>query len=185
MDGKIHDLGGLPRAFRSGAAGINSHNKVCGTSEADSFLDYAWVWTKKSGIVALPLLYHDGLSRATGINDFGVLVGIAQTSSGAWHAVLWNASGMIRDLGTLGGDVAGAFGVNDLTQIVGQSTTSSNVDHAFLWTKEEGMRDLNDLIPARSGWELRSAIAINGSGQITGRGTINGETHAYCLTPKN
>jgi probable HAF family extracellular repeat protein len=45
------------------------------------------------------------------------------------------------------------------------------------------MQDLNDLIPAGSGWELRSAAAINSSGQIVGEGLINGETRAFLATP--
>ncbi|MGA2696202.1 MAG: hypothetical protein ABSE92_09070 [Terriglobales bacterium] len=32
-------------------------------------------------------------------------------------------------------------------------------------------------------WTLSTAYAINNSGQITGYGTINGENHAYLLTP--
>jgi hypothetical protein len=52
------------------------------------------------------------------------------------------------------------------------------------------MRDLNDLIPADSGWELRTAQDINDVGQIVGYGVIdiNGdgiysERRAFLLTP--
>jgi probable HAF family extracellular repeat protein len=53
----------------------------------------------------------------------------------------------------------------------------------FLWTKQKGMQDLNNLIPPKSGWVLEYAASINNRGQITGSGTINGETHAFLLTP--
>ena len=33
-------------------------------------------------------------------------------------------------------------------------------------------------------WTLTWAFAINDSGQITGQGQINGQTHAYLLTPQ-
>ncbi len=45
------------------------------------------------------------------------------------------------------------------------------------------MTDLNTLIPPNSGWILTEARGINDAGQITGTGTINGETHAFLLTP--
>jgi len=45
------------------------------------------------------------------------------------------------------------------------------------------MQNLNDLIPSDSGWLLRLAFDINSSGQIVGQGTINGQSHAFLLTP--
>lgn len=44
------------------------------------------------------------------------------------------------------------------------------------------MQDLNDLLPANSGWVLEQAAGINDNGIIVGRGTINGETHAFGMT---
>jgi probable HAF family extracellular repeat protein len=46
------------------------------------------------------------------------------------------------------------------------------------------MKDLNNMILSNSGWVLALAIWINDSGQITGYGTINGENHAFLLTPQ-
>ena len=34
-----------------------------------------------------------------------------------------------------------------------------------------------------SGWILEQGLAINDAGQITGSGTIGGQTHAFLLTP--
>ena len=45
------------------------------------------------------------------------------------------------------------------------------------------MVDLNSLIDPSSGWVLTSGEGINDVGQITGYGTIGGETHAFLLTP--
>lgn len=45
------------------------------------------------------------------------------------------------------------------------------------------MLDLNSLIPAVSGWELQFAGSINDAGQIVGQGRINGQSHAFLLTP--
>ena len=46
------------------------------------------------------------------------------------------------------------------------------------------MSDLNDLIPSGSGWTLRVGVKINNRGQITGFGVVNGQTHAFLLTPQ-
>jgi hypothetical protein len=45
------------------------------------------------------------------------------------------------------------------------------------------MHNLNELIPADSGWLLTTARSINEKGQITGLGLLNGEFHAFVLTP--
>lgn len=45
------------------------------------------------------------------------------------------------------------------------------------------MQNLNNLIPKDSGWQLVLPTAINNRGQITGQGTINGQSHAFLLTP--
>jgi probable HAF family extracellular repeat protein len=45
------------------------------------------------------------------------------------------------------------------------------------------MVDLNSLIDPQSGWVLASASGINDSGQITGTGIYQGQTHAFLITP--
>ena len=41
-------------------------------------------------------------SDAVDINDYGVMVGTAQVKSGAYHPMMWTASGGMQDLGSLG-----------------------------------------------------------------------------------
>ena len=55
--------------------------------------------------------------------------------------------------------------------------------HAFFADVTGSMVDLNTLIDPASGWLLMDARGINDSGQITGFGTIGGQTHAYLLSP--
>jgi probable HAF family extracellular repeat protein len=179
-DGKIQDLGTLPGAPSAQGGGINSHDEVCGNSSSSGQLA-GFTWTKAHGMKALRG-FSGGGTVAFSINDSGIVVGNALTSSFR-HPVLWNRTGQIRDLGTLAGGFGTAFGVNDLNQVVGYSTTASNDPHAFIWSAKSGIRDLNDLIPANSGWVLVWASAINKAGQITGWGIVNGENHAYLLTP--
>jgi len=176
-DGKIHDLGTLHGAKSAEAVGINSHNEICGQAGGTGF-----TWTKAGGMKVLRGLVKGGGSNVFAMNDSGMVVGNAGTST-AWGPVLWNSEGRIRELGTLAGGSGTAFGVNDLGQIVGYSRTASMDAHAFIWSSKNGIQDLNDLIPANSGWVLVWGSAINNAGQITGWGTINGENHAYLLTP--
>ena len=99
--------------------------------------------------------------------------------------VVWDPSGKIHNLGTLpGGTNSGGYDLNDSNQIVGYSNTASSTSDAMIWTQKGGMKDLNDLIPPNSGWVLVLANWINNKGQITGYGTINGENHAFLLTPQ-
>src|SRR4051794_9960764 len=46
-----------------------------------------------------------------------------------------------------------------------------------------GIIDLNTRLDPLSGWILSDAADINEAGQITGQGLINGQYHAYLLTP--
>jgi probable HAF family extracellular repeat protein len=121
------------------------------------------------------------ISFAFAINDLGQVAGGAETSNGEIHAFLWEA-GVMLDLGTLGGDLAEPNDIDSQGRIVGGSRTAGGSLEGFIW--EDGtMMNLNDLIPSGSGWILSTARGINEGGQIVGGGTINGEFHAYLLTP--
>jgi probable HAF family extracellular repeat protein len=84
------------------------------------------------------------LSQAFGINDTGHIVGYANLSPtgavkrgrrlefGRLHAFLWK-DGVMKDLGTLGGNKSTAFAVNASGHVVGVAETSDNRKHPFLW----------------------------------------------------
>ena len=146
----------------------------------------------------------DYASSANGVNDLGRIVGWSTTAPISWffgwcgtatHAVLWSASGRIRDLGTLPGDtLSAASNINFFGQVIGSSGNTASCDFGvspyqvfgrpFIWTRRRGMQDLNTLISANSGWVLNSATGINIWGQIVGSGTLNGQVHGFLLTPK-
>jgi hypothetical protein len=54
--------------------------------------------------------------------------------------------------------------------------------HAFIY-HNGAITDLNSLIDASLGWELIYATDINDRGQIVGYGLVNGQGHAFLLSP--
>jgi probable HAF family extracellular repeat protein len=132
-------------------------------------------------------------SEGSGINDSGQVAGSSLIDGDDdYHAFLWTpttpggTSGTMLDLESLGGPNSYGYAVGNAGQVVGATEVDVEVSyntHAFLYTSGSGMVDLNTLIDPLSGWELLDASEINEAGQITGQGLINGEYHAFLLTP--
>jgi probable HAF family extracellular repeat protein len=105
-------------------------------------------------------------SRATAVNEQGMVVGEAETKTGDLHAFLWTANGGLRDLGTPGGRISRACALNDRGEVVGEGETSNRVSVAFLWTIDGGMTNL--VLP--DGLIGATAYAINHFGIVAGAG---------------
>lgn len=185
---KLRQLAILPGALISLCCSLNTNGQGAGVAYFnDTETSFHGFLVTASSVKDLGTLPGGTISNAQWINSTGVIAGYSTsaTSGSNWIAVLWDASGKIHSLGTLpGGTGSAGFGINDLNQIVGFSnSSSSSVNHAMLWSQKGGMNDLNNLIPSNSGWVLLLATSINNAGQITGYGTINGENHAFLLTP--
>ncbi len=173
--GVIHELAALSGGYSQGIA-INIQGEVAGYSITENAESHGVLWSKPSGIFALPrLLPTDTIGSANGINNLGQVVGGSGNT-----AVLWqnDKNHTAVSLGVLSGGWSTAFAINDGGQVVGWSGGA-----AFLWTQAEGIQDLNTLIAPGSGWDLNMATAINVKGQITGEGLLNGQQHAFVLTP--
>lgn len=184
--GTLHDLGTLGGANSYGGQ-INASGQTTGFSDTAGGQRDAFLWTPTTPNGASGTMIDLGTlggtySQGFGINASGQVAGVSSTTGGSFHAFLYD--GTLHDLGTLGGNESNAQGINASGQVTGWASTTGDVtNHAFLYDMAHGMVDLNSLIAPLSGWELTNGIAINDAGQIAGFGMLDGETHAFLLTP--
>jgi probable HAF family extracellular repeat protein len=168
---------------------INVFGGIAGQSDVGGYA-LASLWRPRTGVENLGALPGGDYSLALAINNLFQVVGYSAFPGGDdhyFHAFLWTKDVGMQDLGTLAPSpsTSEAFGINDLGDVVGYTQYNQYAEfHAFVWSHQRGMQDLNNLIDPNSGWVLNSANAINILGQITGSGTINGQTHAFLLTPR-
>jgi probable HAF family extracellular repeat protein len=183
----IHDEGHLPKAPYTYPYDINDNQLVTGIAyfNEKGTKYHCFLWSKAAGWKDMGTLPGGKNSYGSWLNKSGVIAG-ASTSPKYPDGVTvyWDTSGKIHNIGTLPGGTSSSPGfISDSGQVLGQSTVPGGDNHAFIWTKKKGMQDLNKLIPKNSGWVLHHAAAIDPAGQITGYGAINGEDHAFLLTP--
>jgi probable HAF family extracellular repeat protein len=187
--GKFVDLGSLgghDKSFYNNAYGINDSKEIVGLSWDSAFTPLGFLW-RKGKMNSLGTLGGE-YSDAFAINRKGQITGEAYTSEkfSEPHAFRWTR-GKMKDLGILAGGVySWGYSINSAGVVVGFCAFpegSRYVNHAFIYRSHK-MRDLNDLIGQNSGWLLNDAYGINDSGQIVGDGSVNGQIHAFLLTPQ-
>jgi uncharacterized membrane protein len=177
-------LGVLSGGSTSRANAINGTGLIVGQADA-SGLSHAVVFSGgaltdlgvPSGPFGADLRTYQS-STATAVSDAGQIAGTVNGDDGSM-AVLWQSYSSVVALGALtAGGTSRAYGVNSSGAVVG---TSDGV--AFLFD-DSGMHDLNSLLSSTSsGWQLAEGDAINDLGQIAGTGWIDGQQHAFLLTP--
>ncbi len=124
---------------------------------------------------------YEGDGMVYCINELGDIAGDAKIYGGTHAFVKKNGSFTLIDWDT--DKTSYAFGINDSCQVVGKiQNLAATYSYAFIWEDEQTI-NLNQQIPDGSGWSLEEAWDINNNGQIVGGGTINGEQHAFMLTP--
>ena len=148
----------LTRCCENGfGADINATGVVAGSIEAGPNNAYRPFVATGNSISFLPLLpgipndieTQESHAKALALNDAGDIVGFSPVNATSSHAVRWNASHLIADLGTLGGSLSQAVDINNAGQIIGMSHIAGNTaSHAFLWSLVNGMQDLNTLLGA-------------------------------------
>ena len=164
---------------------INDAGVVVGTAPTDALRGSRGFVAAGTQATELPILPGGSIEDHAGaiaINDAGQIVGMSPAPGyPARHAVLWSSSGVIQDLGTLGGTRSEAIDINASAQVIGRSLIAGDAaTHFFLWSPGSGMQDLNTLLAA----DLTAVVEINDAGQIIGT-YINGsgQSHAFLYTP--
>jgi probable HAF family extracellular repeat protein len=184
QDNGMTDLGTVsPGDHQSIARAINNRGQIAGNSGAlgdpNPPPQRGFIW--EEGVMTDLGNLGSEFTVVFGMNNRGHVVGESDLAPGERHGFLWK-HGVMTDLGTLGGHFSSARSINNHGQVVGGSNIASGEEHAFLWHRGV-MTDLNNQIPDDSGWVLIEARGINRAGEIVGFGTINGQTHAFLLTP--
>ena len=130
-------------------------------------------------------------SEAYGINEHRDVVGWTTNNAGQYLAFYKAHNQALVNIGLLPGKEASfANDINSNREVVGASHNLIpgfdiiSDQRPFIWAPNRPLRDLNDLIPAGTGWELKEAVAINGSGKIAGWGILNNEVRAFVLIPR-
>jgi probable HAF family extracellular repeat protein len=154
------------------AWGLDNQGNACGAARPR-----ALYWDATGVRHALPDLDSRldlAESRCNRINDAGVKIGTSQTPDGHTHAVTWDSSNAIHDLGTLQGSSGDseALAISPSGSIVGKSSVASTGEdssrHAVLW-QGGALTDLGTL-----GGRLNSvANSVNDAGEIVGQSDIN------------
>jgi len=176
------------------------HFDVANNNNSPSGNYHAFIYGAKSGFKDLGTLGDPDLdmswSEGYAINNLGEVTGHSTFATPSCsgdpcyynHAFLYRPETGMKDLGALpGSNNSTGNSINDLGQVVGYSSYINGDDspdsfHAFLYSSGK-MTDLNTLIDPSLGWTLSYAYGINDFGQIIGSGVINGQTHAFLMTP--
>ncbi|NUR55003.1 MAG: hypothetical protein HOQ29_11190 [Acidobacteria bacterium] len=165
------------------ACGINDNRQVTGTSSLDDATNTQHAFRFETDGSVTDLGTFDGpagTSSACGIDAAGRVSGQA-TNAGVNRA--FRFAGALANLDTFGGAGSVAEATAKGTTVGSFTLADGFTSHAFVHTVADGSFDLNSRIPADSGWVLTSAKGVNGDGQIVGQGIVNGEVHAFLLTP--
>lgn len=173
----VTDLGMLPGSYSSMATAINDAGVIAGISSPTSFIYEAGAMTDLGDL-------GGGYSFAYDINNSNQVVGYSRTVDGSYNGFIYE-NGAMRDIGDYDGHDSLFFAINDSGYAVGYATVGvARTKTAIIYSPDGSILSLNDIEVTGAAFEHFSfAIDINDSGQIVGSGIINGEEHAFLLTP--
>ena len=125
----LPDLGGNWGMFPSA---INDSGQIVGMGGAAKHGRRAFLWSE--GVMKDLGSFDGTISRATGINNAGQIVGFSSTARGT-RAFIWQ-NGVKTNLGVLSGDVdSEAYAINNKGQVVGISA-SYNSSRPWRWKRK-------------------------------------------------
>ncbi len=174
-NGTMISLGTLGGGGSSHGFDINNLGDAVGDSNNRAFI-------YKDGSMSDIGTLGGSMGFARSINDSREIVGYSHITGNAnVHAFLYH-DGTISDLTPGYAGDSWAWDINKAGQVVGTISMASIGSHAFLYSNGV-LTDLNSLLPPDSNWSLIHARSINDAGQIAGEGFLNGEFHAFLLSP--
>jgi probable HAF family extracellular repeat protein len=173
------EIDALPGFESSIASNLNSQGQVIGWSVSGKNLvdslatTHAFLYTGP-GVSDLGTLGGRD-SRATGINESGVVVGHSSLPDKTTHAFVYR-HGVLADLGSLpGGAFSTAYAINKQELIVGAAENPKHLVRAVMW-KNTQIVELGTL----EGGSRSRALALNDKDEIVGYSEAPGaETHAF------
>lgn len=156
-------------------AAMNDRGVIVGESYVAGDGYRAVRWTATNNLVRLqtPPGFTD--SYASDINEHGVTVGAATDPAGAFHAFLWDNTGVPTDLGTFWATAAVALRNNKRGDVVGWLDLYGPDFQSFLWSPGKGA--------TRVGLHTLPG-ALNNAGELVGRIYDPGTStnHAYVFS---
>lgn len=197
QNGTLEELAGPPNCDIWEAWGINNNGQIVGRAAlgdcGNDGRGVVWVDKDAPAVLLNDVLAGAGLPpRAVGvrfafsINDGGTVF-VQETVSGKPRCLLITPPPVaVVELGTLGPNPPNAGCVPGTVNNLGEAVASQSDgvdDLAMLWSGGT-LYDLETLLdaPAQAAWNLKTAVAINDSGTITGLGTFNGKLVGYRAT---
>jgi probable HAF family extracellular repeat protein len=186
--GVLTDLGtGYGAGSGSSARGINADGVVVGVHYASQSSPFRAAMWRGGKVVDLGSLGgtttspYGTISEANAVNDAGQVVGTALPRSGyPLRGFIWQ-NGVMRDLGTLGGngEATVAQAVNSTGGVAGFSQTTGGETHGFVWTAGR-MRDMGVLGPDFP-YRSSDAAGINDAGVVVGSARVSGEAYGHSV----
>jgi probable HAF family extracellular repeat protein len=187
-DGQMADLS-LPTGPNNVANDINTQSVICGWMGQIDYLNAtAFLWN--DGVVTeFGIPTGAQATEAKALNDLNQVCGVIHYPNHDGPLIrkpfVW-VDGVMTELPVLPGYVNGfALDIANGGTVIGYCTggqPEGDIQPAFIW-RDGVMTSLGDLIPDDSEVTLVTANAINNAGQITGRGSIDGDDVAFLLTP--
>ena len=156
---------------------VNERGDMVGDAYDDRGHYHAFSWSPVSGQRSIDPA--DSYSSAVAINSAGHI--LLQVGNEAYL----DDTRHLDHLDLSGKSYNGVQAMNDCDVVVGAYGPDSEHDRAFLWTRAQGLQDLNSFVPGDSGWELRSATALNNQGEIVGSGELRGDDRGFLLIPRH
>lgn len=170
----MRDLGTPQSGIASEASDINDSGMVVGNWLTATGETRVFVWTQAAGMRDVPGAARYQWVRANAINAHGQIAGVGMDrNAGTSRALIWEASGDVREVGTLPGAAESiALAINIGGHVVGASGVAAGAYRAFLWTPTNGMRDLGVL----EGMDWSIARDISDRGHVVGSSGPSGST---------